>query len=359
MNIHTLSQPQWRLYSISFWIAEISILAGLMLSIFSWLGICLEQCSGTNQYVLFGLPFGLVGIAFFILLLSLNTLSLHYPFLSTLVSWMLASALGAEVVFIAIQKYQIGQWCPVCLSIAFSLLIAGITFITSYIHTFCSALQNHNQGQIMRSIKTGLTSISFFMIGLIVAFFGVAKPDLAHAAATAMKDRLALGDKTSPVEIYVITDWFCPSCHKTDPYIEELYPNLQSKAKIYFIDFPIHRETLNFSPYHLAFLINNKDQYFQARHLLVNIAKKTKSPTDEDINREAQKLNLTFKELPYLDVKTGLEFFDKVTDQYDISATPTVVITNPKTNKTVKLEGSKDITEKKILNAIETTNKAS
>jgi hypothetical protein len=48
-----------------------------------------------------------------------------------------------------------------------------------------------------------------------------------------------------------------------------------------------------------------------------------------------------------------MEYFDKIVDKYDLRATPTIIITNPKRNSVVKLEGRDEISEEKILNAIE------
>lgn len=360
MNRQTLSQPQWRTYySPGFWIAEIAITAGFILSIMSWLGVCVEHCSANKNFLLFGLPFGIFGILFFAILFAAHTFSLHYSSLTRWVGWMLASGLGAEVIFIGIQKYQIGHWCPVCLSIATSLLVAGLTFLAGYIQTFYAAIQQSHRGDIMRHIQKALASVSFFVIGILLAFIGVSKPDLAQAAANSMKERLVFGNANSAVEMYLITDWFCPSCKKIEPQLKGIYKVVEPQAKFYFVDYPIHRESLNFSPYNLAFLLNNKKQYLQARQMLHELTAKTKSPTDEDIVEAAKKEQIAFTELSYLDVKTGLEFFDKVAEQYDLSATPTLIITNTKTKKVVKLEGSNEITEKKILKAIETVNQAS
>jgi len=75
--------------------------------------------------------------------------------------------------------------------------------------------------------------------------------------------------------------------------------------------------------------------------------------TDEDVEKVAKKANIPFKELSFLEVKTGLEFFDKVVDKYNLNSTPTIIIANPKQNRSIKLEGRDEISEEKILKAIE------
>src|SRR4051794_38778996 len=103
-----------------FWLISLALIASLILSVLSWLELCVEHCSANQDYRLFGLPFAMVGITFFTVLIALHFLSRRYQFMSRLVGWLIASALGAELMFIIIQKYTIGHWCPVCLGIAAS-----------------------------------------------------------------------------------------------------------------------------------------------------------------------------------------------------------------------------------------------
>lgn len=290
-------------------------------------------------------------------MMNLLFFSRENAFLSTIIGWMIASALGAETVFIAIQKYQIGHWCPVCLSIATSLVIAAIAYSFDYIKNLLLACSNYNRGEIMKSIKSGLKCIPFYILGLLLAFVGISKVDSAHAAVAEIKDQIVLGTKGSTIEIYFISDWYCPSCKKVESIIEKILPKVQSKVAFYFIDYPIHAKSQNFSPYNLSFLVNNKRNYFQARALLFELTETTDSPTDNDVEKAAHKANLTYQELPYLKVKSGLEYFDKVANKYDLSATPTLVAVNAKTQKFQKLEGTGEITEAKIMKAIEELSK--
>jgi protein-disulfide isomerase len=191
------------------------------------------------------------------------------------------------------------------------------------------------------------------MMGFLIAFIGISKPDSAEAAVNDIRERMAFGTKNHPVEVYFVSDWHCPSCKKIEPIIEKIYPDIKSKVTFYFIDYAIHKKSLNFSPYNLSFLINNKSQYFKARQMLLDLADKTESPTDEQVEKAAAKQRLTFKELSFLDIKTGLEYFEKIVSKYNLHATPTVIITNPRRNSVVKLEGRDEISEEKILNAIE------
>lgn len=335
----------------TFWIAGIALLAGFILSILSWLELCVEHCTATHDYMLLGLPFAWIGIPFFFTLVTTHFLSRAYPLFTTIAGWMIASALGAEIVFILVQKYQIGHWCPVCLSIASCVFIAALAYSAGFVSNLFS------QGETMNQLKKSYSTVSLFFIGLMIAFFGVSKPDAALAAANDMKEKIAFGKKGSNVEIYFITDWFCPSCRKIEPTMEKLLPKLLATSSFYFIDFPIHRKSLNFTPYNLAFLVHSKSQYLIARNLLTSIADKTDSPDDDVIVAAAKKEHIPFKELSFLDVNAGIDYYEKVANKYDLSATPTIIMTNTKTNKTKKLEGTDEISEESIMKAFETISK--
>lgn len=335
-----------------FWIVSLALFTGLILSILSWLEICVEHCSANQDYRLFGIPFAIFGITFFIVLNGLHIFSKKHEMFSRLIGWMIVSALGAELMFIIVQKYEIGHLCPVCLSIAGTIFIAALALSVSFFEKLKKNIQLQNRGETMKIMRQALTSLTFFVFGFLMAFIGVGKPDLAEASMNEMKEKIAFGTKNSPVEVYFITDWYCPSCKKIEPMIEKILPELNSKVTFYFIDYPIHKKSLNFSPYNISFLVNNKPQYFKARNVLMELTEKTESPREEDVSKAAQKHGIIYKSLSFLDVKSGLDFFDSVVEKYKLHATPTIIITNPRRNTNVILEGRDEISEEKILNAI-------
>lgn len=355
MNIQNFSSP-YKGQSVSYWIAALALIAGLALSVLSWAELCVEHCSANQDYRLFGLPFAITGMLFFTVLTSFHLLSPFYPLLSTFVGWMVALALGSEVYFIAVQKYQIGHWCPICLSIAFSLLITALALIGNYMYT--TLKQGTSGDTTMNKIKKTLTSLSLFVIGFLMAFAGVTKVDPLAAAVADMKSQLEMGTHGSPVEVYFVSDWFCPSCKKVEPRMEKIYAAVQSKVSFFFVDYPIHAKSMNFSPYNLAFLINDKAQYLKARHMLQTLAEQTDSPKEIDIIKQAKKEGLNFKELSFLDVKTGMQYFDDIVQKYELDATPILIVYNTKTNKYTKLEGTEGITEEKVLKAVDKISSA-
>jgi len=210
----------------------------------------------------------------------------------------------------------------------------------------------------MQAFKRALASVSFAVAGLLFTLIGITNPNSAEADAANMKNRLAFGLKNSPVEVYFVTDWYCPSCKKVEPLIEKLYPKIREKATFYFVDYPIHRKSMNFTPYNLAFLINDKAHYFKARQMLSELTEKTEAPTDEQIEKLASENGLSFKELSYIDVKSGIDFFDQIVEKYKLNSTPTLIFTNDKTHQVIKLEGRDEITTKNVLKALKLIEKS-
>ena len=59
----------------------------------------------------------------------------------------------------------------------------------------------------------------------------------------------------------------------------------------------------------------------------------------------------------FVDVKNGMEFFDNLVKKYDLKYTPTIVVANLKNNKSTKFEGADEISEDKVLKAIDKLKK--
>lgn len=209
---------------------------------------------------------------------------------------------------------------------------------------------------------------SFFCVGFLLAFLAAIQPHSVSAANQMMKDRfeeetkimkekLELGNKSSPVKVYFITNWFCQACKKIEPFIEQIYPKIQDQFGVFFIDIPTHPESENYSPYNLSFLVNNKSQYMIARKMLDGMTESIEIPTYEEIVTTAKKNGIEYKELSYQDIRSGMSVFEEALDQFELGSTPMVVVINTKTNKVVKLNGTMDVTESKIMDAIKEVEK--
>jgi protein-disulfide isomerase len=163
---------------------------------------------------------------------------------------------------------------------------------------------------------------------------------------------VALGNQNSKVEIYLFSDWLCPVCFKVEGVIESVYPALSQKARIIFVDTIIHPEAANFVPYHLSFAANEKNKYIQLRKALFTVAQKTTNPSYDDINAAIAPLKVKYRQLSFLDVTQQMSDFKKLSDQFRINATPTLVIRNTKTNKIRVLTGGPEIAPDPILKAV-------
>lgn len=337
-------------------IALVALIVGLALTVISWLEICTEACAEVHNYRFYEYPFELLGFIFFAVMILMHIFSWKYAFLGTLTALALAASVGSELNFIRVQKYVIGQWCPVCLNIALFVGIAAFAyFVDGLRQTFIDA-KKMNQGVFKMFIKRAVPSAIMVVIGFLIAFFGVFKPEKSFAQGIEAGDPI-FGNRSSNIEVYIITDWFCPGCRKIEPKLHYAWPRIMQEARVFFIDFPIHRETKNFMPYNLSFMIHEKSKYFDLRKVLHDVAERTKRPKARDIQREIEPLGVLYEPLDFEDIDSGRRFFDGIVKSFDVRMTPTVVVANRRTLQSRKMEGSDNISEQSIMNAIQELQK--
>lgn len=356
--MRTYSSPKYSIGLIKtadvlYYLSTVAIVAGFVLSIISWLHLCSHTCTEGHNYRLYGFTFETVGFVFFPLLTITHLLSRKFPSLTLFVGWALCAALGSEVMFIYVQKYKIGSWCPVCLSIAASLVVAAMINFYSFYVKFNNTLDREDRGEIMNSMYKGLSGICFFVVGFVVAFGGIAKQNKLQAMENDIKESIAFGNTSSPVEVYVFTDWACGGCRAAEPYLEAMAPKIMQKAKLTFVDQEVHPVTLNYIPYNLSFMINNKNKYFELRRALTRLALQTKEPTDQQVEELAAKAGTRYKQLNYADIQVGTKYFEKLVKQLNVEGTPTMIIVSRENKKGKKLEGAEEITEQNVMKAID------
>jgi protein-disulfide isomerase len=331
------TKRDFTLPNIIIWLAT---LAGLGLSVISLLKIC-SECSETANYRVFGMDFGWFGIAYFVVLSIAVVLRRRFTRSGWCTALLFFASAGAETRFIWIQKYEIGQWCPICLSLAAAVFIAciGITW-----HTFKTYTQ---KGAAMKSKLVFIVLVSlFFVLGLGGAIMGVKKQ--ADAAAL----DLFLGKTSSPTTVYFVSDWFCPACRKAEPAIEKMFPELAKSVRVSFVDFPIHTETINFTPYNTQFLAFEKAKYIKLRRALAELSLKTKKPSDGEVQVAVAPLGVKLRSMDNADTLFGMQSNLMVYNGFNVHSTPTAVVTNAKTKKTKLLVGDVQITLQEIKAAI-------
>jgi protein-disulfide isomerase/uncharacterized membrane protein len=341
-----------QVYHLLYWITALAIITGIVLSVVSWLRICSSSCSESHNWRFFGFSFEFLGLVAFIVVLIFHLLSKRYPDLSFYTGLMLIGAVGAELKLVFIQKYIIKAWCPICLSIAACIFIGAACFTIKYLWEFMFAIKQRNKEDIMDNIWKGISAISVFILGFLLAIIGVIRFDPLEAAENTIKDSIAFGDLKSPIEIYVFTDWACPACRQIEPELEKMAPNMMKQARITFVDHAVHTETLNYSPYNVSFMIKNKPEYMKLREALTQLSIDNSAPTDEQIEKVAEKLGTKYQQLHFADITLSQKYFKQLAKQFGISKTPTLVIINRETKKGKKLIGS-EITEENVLKAIQ------
>lgn len=333
--------------------SSLAILSGLTLSVISWLKLCTEQCAATHHYRIFGIQFETIGLLFFPVLTVFHFFSRKYDACRLIAGILLATALGAELMFIDVQKREIGHWCPVCLGIAGCVTAAAIGYGLNYLMNLKTTIKEGQKGEIMQRVLKGFGSLMFVFFGLFFAYFGVGKADQLKAQEDTIKERIVFGNLNSPVDVYIFTDWQCPACRGIEPTLVKIAPAIEKKARVTFVDFIIHPETLNFIPYNLSFMIHNKDKYLELRDALTKISTKTGDPTEQDVEKAIAHSGIKYDQLSYSDVAVGIKYFKHLGKEFKITSTPTVVIVNKSTKKGKKLHGGSEITESNILKAID------
>jgi protein-disulfide isomerase len=198
-----------------------------------------------------------------------------------------------------------------------------------------------------KRVATPLIISIALLSGFFLSFAGLDKP-----AAAEGKLNLYLGNQRSSLEVYFFSDWLCPFCADAENVMESVYPDLTRKTKILFVDKIIHPDAMNFVPYHLSFEAHEKAKYLQLRKTLFALAKKTKAPAYEDVKAAIAPLKVTYRQLGFLEVTQQMTAFQKLAEKFKVTSTPTMVIHNPKTNKTVTMVGNAQITRVNIMKAL-------
>lgn len=319
----------------------IALLAGLVLSVLSGLKICSTMCSETAIYSLFAFDFGWFGTVFFGLMMLLLLLRRYVSSFGVVLMFCVWAAVGAEARLIWIQKFDIGSWCPVCLGIASTVIMAAL--VVSYERLAARTIFG---GQM----KAKCSHVAVMLVALAIGF-GTALVGVQKEAGAAELD-IYFGKRKSDTTVYFVSDWFCPVCRKIEPEIEKIFPELISTVRIAFIDMPIHPESANITPYHLQFMLYEKDKYIPLRYALDAISRSTKNPTQDQVQTAVAPLGVTLRALNFMEILNGVRQFETICKSFKVTATPTVVIDNTKTRKRKMLVGGNEINRNAIKAAI-------
>lgn len=356
MNTISLKERCSSLGSI-YALTTIVLSIGFILAIVSWLRICSEACSEGHNYRLYGFTFESIGIPFFGALTLAQLSTPKIPQMNNFVFVALSVGVGAEFMFIYAQKYIIGHWCPICLCVAASVIVAFLLTMYNFVNNAINTLDQRQRRGKMKNFFKFTLSLALVAFGFLFSQAGLAKFDQLQAAEKSIKESIAFGDQSSHVEVYVFTDWECPACRKIESVLERAGPEIMKKAALVYVDMAVHPESTNFTPYNLSFMIKDKPQYFKLREMLTQLSERTTTPSDELVEDGAKKLGVKYEQLHYSDIDMGIKYFQHLAKQFGVDRTPTVVIVNKEKKKGKKLIGGVEITQENILNAIESLSK--
>jgi len=152
-------------------------------------------------------------------------------------------------------------------------------------------------------------------------FSGVALP--LHAADP-VPAIYGSGDR----EIRVYTDYFCGPCRNAESGMENLLAEIVKKrrARVLFIDTPVHRETVLYAKYFIYILKAKPEADFKTvltfRRVLFEAAEKEIS-NENELTEYLKTLNIPFSEI---DVKPHFKAYSELIRKDRINSTPTIVI---------------------------------
>jgi uncharacterized membrane protein/thiol-disulfide isomerase/thioredoxin len=314
--------------------------------------LCSEACTAAHTFAFYRLPMQALGVAYFsaLLVVALVMNKTAKPaWLCRIFTIMVAMGIGAETWFIGIQIFQIGRMCMLCVMVA--CIMAAIALFWSVVcwKPIMSTIRGGSKMNMFgRLMGRGALVLTALVAGLLVSFAG-----LRPTSAAGEKLNPYIGSQMSPVEVIFITDWFCPSCIKAEPAMTDIVTKLNGKTKFTFIELNIHEDSYNFVPANLSFLVNEKRNYLQLRQALHGLAKKTATPSEDELRNLARQYGVTYKPLPMTAVIKGMQFASGIVSTAGINSTPTVLVINRKSGANTILQGDKSITLEAVSRAID------
>lgn len=295
------------------WIFPLAAIVALIVG-----GLCTTTCDSLRGDFL-GVELITLGYAFYgtLLVMALFRSQAMRQVLAVLV----AAGFGAELVFIAYQV-RVDVYCVRC-------LVSGAFLIMMFLVTINTIRKWTAAG----FVAAGILATVFFFSGSVTPLYA------------ADQKYPAFGNVRNPEFTLVIySDYFCPACLQAEPDIIEAAKKFRRKAKIYFIDVPVHKETV---PYARAFLYaffaagNDLDTILKARETLFQASRNKLNEQAMLTMLERNKIPLRKDEARAADVFRN--FYNHMASNENLRGTPTVVILDDKGKKSYS--GPKEIRE--------------
>lgn len=88
-----------------------------------------NACRDTASFTIFGINMGWFGVAYFSFITIILLLRNKFYTLDWVLSATVFAGIGAELRLLWIQKYIIGGWCPLCVTICCALFITAMLLV--------------------------------------------------------------------------------------------------------------------------------------------------------------------------------------------------------------------------------------
>lgn len=149
---------------------RLAVFTGLAVSIASVIEeFCMATaCSDAASFVFFGIGMGVLGCIYFSFVLVLLFLREKSALSGWMFTAMVFSGVGAEFRLLWIQKYIIGSWCPLCVTICCALLFSAVLLFVETIRGLKEA--ENKVGDLIRWL---VFVTAMIVTGLAVAVAGV------------------------------------------------------------------------------------------------------------------------------------------------------------------------------------------
>ncbi|MFO0754818.1 MAG: thioredoxin domain-containing protein [Thermodesulfovibrionales bacterium] len=267
--------------------------------------ICKTSCSFLTGDIL-GLDLNVFGVLFYSFLLAAAIVYKGlFPkdWVMSLIAAAVSAGVGAEFILIKFQVEQ-GVYCPKC-------LISGLFLFLMF-------------AVVVRRLKVWLAAL-LVVLGAVftsLTFSGSVIPSYAKEV-----QHPSFGNAKAPLEIVVYSDYFCPACREVDGRVNFLLRRLQDRAKILFVDVPLHKES---GPYAEIFLYtwfasgDRLEQALQAREILFQASGAKTDP--EGVKGFLRTQGIPFREDKERAREIFRTFYNPLLKRDTIKATPTVVI---------------------------------
>jgi protein-disulfide isomerase len=281
--------------------------------------ICAAKCAFIQGDIL-GIDLNIFGILFYsLLLVSLLVYRKFYPEerLMKAIAAVASAGVGAELVLIKFQ-FENSVYCPKC-------LISGFFFLVM----FFLVARHLKKWVIILLIAAGMLVTSFTFNGSVIPSY-------------AEEPYPQFGSDKAQIEIILYSDYFCPHCKKIDKQVNTILGKLKDRARISFVDVPLHPGSLEYGEVFLYSWFasgNSLKTAVMVRELLFNEA--VKKTNQAGVIALLKSKGVTVKPDKEKARSIFRGFYNESMKKDKLNSTPAVVIV--KGGERIKYVGGKEI----------------